>query len=68
MSRPVSSLQPLALAVLMACAVAPVSAAPAQSEPQTSSTARSFAIPAGELSQALNTLAEQADQIGRAHV
>jgi len=62
MSRPVSSLQPLALAVLMACAAAPLSAAPAPSEQQTS-TARSFAIPAGDLSQALNTLAEQADLV-----
>lgn len=63
MSRPVSSLQPLALAVLMACAAAPLSAAPAPSEQQTS-TARSFAIPAGDLSQALNTLRASQSGVG----
>lgn len=62
MSRPVSSLQPLALAMLMAFAAAPLSAAPASPE-QPSAAARSFAIPAGDLSQALNTLAEQANLV-----
>jgi len=62
MSRPVNSLHPLALAVLMACAIAPLHAADSAAG-QPASAARSFAIPAGDLSQALNALAEQANLV-----
>lgn len=59
MSRAVHSLQPLALAVLMAFAAAPLKAA--ETAPAQQAATRSFAIPAGDLSQALNALAEQAN-------
>jgi iron complex outermembrane receptor protein len=59
MSRPVNPLQPLALAVFMACFATPLSAAEAPVAQQT--TAQRFSIPASDLSQALNALAEQAN-------
>lgn len=58
MLRAVHTLQPLALAVVMTLAVAPVDAAESVATQQ--STARSFSVPGGDLAQALNTLAEQA--------
>jgi iron complex outermembrane receptor protein len=61
MSRAIYSLQPLAFAVFMALAVAPLNAA--ESVPAQQSASRSFSIPAGDLSQALNTLAEQANLV-----
>lgn len=55
MSRAVHSLQPLALAVVMAFAAAPLNAA--ESVPNAQASVRNFSIPAGDLSQALNNLA-----------
>ncbi|NAT18316.1 TonB-dependent siderophore receptor, partial [Pseudomonas syringae pv. actinidifoliorum] len=60
MPRPASSLHPLALAVLMACAAMPSHAAQPSSPNADVSAARSFSIPAGDLSQVLNTFSEQA--------
>lgn len=61
MSRAVHSLQLLALAVVMAFTVAPLNAA--EAVPAQQAAVRSFSIPAGDLSQALNTLAEQANLV-----
>ncbi|MBX8518616.1 TonB-dependent siderophore receptor [Pseudomonas cichorii] len=63
MSRPASSLHPLALAIFMACAAVPLQAAESSVPDQQASVVKSFSIPAGDLSEALNTLAEQAQLV-----
>ena len=61
MSRFARPLHPLALSVAMAFVAAPLLAAESSvSGAHASSAVRSFSIPAGDLSQALNSLAEQA--------
>ncbi|RMO06828.1 TonB-dependent siderophore receptor [Pseudomonas coronafaciens pv. zizaniae] len=60
MPRPASSLHPLALAVLMACAAMPLHAAESSVPNQDVTAARSFSIPAGDLGQVLNSFSEQA--------
>lgn len=59
MPRSVSSLHPVTLAVLLACTTLSVHAASTAAATSASVTTN-FAIPAGDLSQALNALAEQA--------
>jgi iron complex outermembrane receptor protein len=61
MSRPVNSLQPLALAVFLALSVGPLIAAESVAAEQ--GAVRTFSVPAGDLTQALNMLAEQADLV-----
>ncbi|WP_122317231.1 TonB-dependent siderophore receptor [Pseudomonas cichorii] len=63
MSRPASSLHPLALATLMACAAVPLQAAESSATDQQTSAVSRFSIPAGDLSEALNNLAEQAQLV-----
>lgn len=60
MSRAVSPLHPLALAVLMACTTVSVQAVEPSSPVNPASAVTRFSIAAGELGQALNTFAEQA--------
>ncbi|WP_024690111.1 TonB-dependent siderophore receptor [Pseudomonas tremae] len=60
MPRPASSLHPLALAVLMACAAMPLHAAESSVPNPDVTAARSFSIPAGDLGQVLNSFSEQA--------
>ncbi|MGF0237481.1 TonB-dependent siderophore receptor [Rhodococcus sp. IEGM1300] len=63
MSRFARPLHPLALSVAMAFIAAPLFAADSPLVGEHVSAVRSFSIPAGELSQALNSLAEQADLV-----
>ncbi|MHC8287429.1 TonB-dependent siderophore receptor [Pseudomonas sp. XS1P51] len=60
MSRFARPLPPLALSVAMAFVAAPLLAAELPVTGAQTSAVRSFSIPAGDLSQALNSLAEQA--------
>ncbi|WP_420042169.1 secretin and TonB N-terminal domain-containing protein, partial [Pseudomonas coronafaciens] len=60
MPRPASSLHPLALAVLMACAAMPLHASESSVPNPDITAARSFSIPAGDLGQVLNSFSEQA--------
>ena len=60
MSRFVRPLHPLALSVAMAFIAAPLVAAETAASGAPTSAVRSFSIAAGDLSQALNSLAEQA--------
>ena len=61
MSRLARPLHPLALSVAMAFAAVPLLTVQTSfAEESTSSAERSFSVPAGDLSQALNSLAEQA--------
>lgn len=59
MSRFARPLHPLALSVAMAFVAMPLFAAESSSVDATASAVRSFSIPAGDLSRALNSLAEQ---------
>lgn len=61
MSRFARPLHPLALSVAMAFVTVPLHAAESTSSETATSAVRSFAIPAGDLSRALNNFAEQAD-------
>ncbi|WP_131107654.1 TonB-dependent siderophore receptor [Pseudomonas sp. Sample_10] len=61
MSRFARPLHPLALSVAMAVVAVPLHAAEPTSPETATSAVRSFAIPAGDLGQALNSFAEQAD-------
>ncbi|MGE8189662.1 TonB-dependent siderophore receptor [Pseudomonas sp. NPDC086278] len=63
MSRFARPLPPLALSVAMAFVSMPLLAAEPALANAVASAVRSFAIPAGDLSQALNSLAEQAELI-----
>jgi iron complex outermembrane receptor protein len=60
MSRLARPLHPLALSVAMAFAAVPLLNVQSSFAEERSSAVRSFSIPAGDLSQALNSLAEQA--------
>ncbi|MGY2401841.1 TonB-dependent siderophore receptor [Pseudomonas sp. SDO5271_S396] len=60
MSRLARPLHPLALSVAMAFAAVPLLNVPFALAEESSSAVRRFSIPAGDLSQALNSLAEQA--------
>ncbi len=60
MSRLARPLHPLALSVAMAFAAVPLLTVQPAVAAESSSTLRGFKIPAGDLSQALNSLAEQA--------
>ncbi len=59
MSRFARPLHPLALSVAMAFVAMPLLAAESSSVDAPASAVRSFSIPAGDLSRALNSLAEQ---------
>lgn len=60
MSRLARPLHPLALSVAMAFAAVPLLTVQSSYAEESSSALRRFSIPAGDLSQALNSLAEQA--------
>lgn len=60
MSRLARPLHPLTLSVAMAFAAVPLLTAQTVFAEESSSAVRGFSIPAGDLSQALNSLAEQA--------
>ena len=60
MSRLARPLHPLALSVAMAFAAVPLLTVQSSFAEESSSAERRFSIPAGDLSQALNSLAEQA--------
>lgn len=60
MSRLARPLHPLALSVAIAFAAVPLLIVPSAFAEESRSALRRFQIPAGELSQALNSLAEQA--------